>query len=123
MRRPVVFLLMFLAPLVALAKEPACVLPPPDGADVDWSPASLTGVLTKASAEQVELRTNSDQTFTLRILGSTQLFTVYGGGVEPTELKVGQHALVWLGGCAKPGSTDGIAVLQVCSIAAEPCPQ
>lgn len=123
MRLSILFLVMLLMPLLAAAKEPACFLPPPDGSDVEWSPASLTGVLTKASAGQVEIRTDRGQTYTLRILGSTQLFTVYGGGVEPIELKAGQHALVWLSECSKPGSTDRVAVLQLCSLAAEPCPK
>ena len=123
MRQSILFLMMLLTPLLASAKAPACVLPPPDGSDVDWSPASLTGVLTNASPEQVEIRTDRGKIYALRILGSTQLFTVYGGGVEPTELKVGQFALVWLTECSKPGATDQVAVLQVCSLAAKPCPK
>jgi hypothetical protein len=55
---------------------------------------------------------------------ATELFTVYGGGIEIVDLHPGQHTLIWLKGCAAPrGGTPVAAVLQVCSHAAEPSPR
>ena len=106
----------------ALAGESPCVLPPPDGGDVDWSPPSLTGVITKAGADKVTVRTLDGKHHLVRLSRSTQLSTVYGGGFEPGQLMAGQHTLVWLNDCSEPGTINRAAVLQVCSLAAEPCP-
>ena len=116
------FLLASFAAATALADEPACVLPSPDGGDVDWSPPSLTGVIAKAGTDEVTIRTPEGKSHLVRLSDSTQLFTVYGGGVESGQLMAGQHILVWLDDCSGPGAFNRAAALQVCSLAAEPCP-
>jgi len=122
MKRFFWLLVLCVASLAASAKQAACVLPPPDGANVDWSPPSVEGVLTQVGAARVMLRTKGGSDYSIDLSADTQLFTVYGGGFEPADLKVGQHAIIWLRHCAKPGKTNRAAVLQVCSLAPEPCP-
>ncbi|RYD83391.1 MAG: hypothetical protein EOP84_07940 [Verrucomicrobiaceae bacterium] len=118
-----VFALLLVLQLFASAQGASCVFPPADGADVNWAPPSLVGVVTYATPERVTIRTAKGNTYSVRVLGSTSLFTVYGGAFDATELKVGQHALAWLSGCKKPGEKNDAVVLQVCSLAAEPCPR
>lgn len=115
-------LALCLAPLAAQAHPPACVLPPPDGAVVDWTPANLAGVIQRIAKDRISIRAADGKLYPLRVSGSTWLSTAYGGGVDPADLKVGQHALVWLQGCAVPGSTDRAVIIQVCSLGTEPCP-
>ena len=117
------FALLLAAPFLASGAAPACVFPPADGADIAWSPPSLIGVITKAAPERVTIRTAKGKSYSVRVLDQTSLFTVYGGLFDATELKVGQHARVWLTGCKKPGTTNHAVVLQVCSLSAEPCPR
>lgn len=123
MKQHALYILLLATPLLAAARDPSCVFPPVDGARVEWSPPSLVGVVTKAAPEHVTIRTAKGNTYFVRVLDSTSLFTVYGGLFDATELKVGQHALVWLAGCKKPGPENHAVVLQVCSLAAEPCPR
>nr|CAS03031.1 putative integron gene cassette protein [uncultured bacterium] len=123
MKHCAVLALLLAFPLFASAQDPSCVFPPADGADVDWSSPSLVGVVTHATPERVTIRAAKGNTYSVRVLESTSLFTVYGGAFDATELKVGQHALVWLLGCQKPGQKNDAVVLQVCSLAAEPCPR
>ena len=106
-----------------LANQPTCVLPPPDGSDVEWTPAGLKGVITRTAKHQVDIRTPDGEIYSLRVSDSTWLSTAYGGGIDFNDLKPGQHALVWLKGCAKPGSSDRAVIIQVCSLAADPCPE
>jgi hypothetical protein len=115
------FLLASFFDPTALAGDSSCVLPPPDGGDVDWSPPSLTGVITKTGANEVTIRTPDGKLHLVHLSRSTQLSTVYGGGFDPGQLMAGQHTLVWLDDCAEPGTINRAAVLQVCSLAAEPC--
>ena len=121
MKHCAVFALLLASPLLASAQGSSCVFPPADGAEINWSPPSLVGVVTKATPERVTIREAKGNTYSVRLLDSTSLFTVYGGAFDATELKVGQHALVWLPGCKKPGQKNDAVVLQVCSLATEPC--
>ena len=123
MKHCAVFALLLAFPFFALAQGPSCVFPPADGADVNWSPPSLVGVVTQATPERVTIRAAKGITYSVRVLDSTSLFTVYGGAFDANQLKVGQHALVWLPDCKKPGQKNDAVVLQVCSLAAEPCPR
>jgi hypothetical protein len=120
MRRLSFGLALFVA-TSALADEPGCVLPLPDGGDVDWSAPSLTGVVAKAGAGVVTVLAPDGKSHLIHLSESTQFFTVYGGSFEADQLAAGQHALVWLDGCSKPGAVNRAAVLQVCSLTAEPC--
>ena len=102
-------LMLTTVPGIALATT-QCVLPVADGGDIAPSPPSVTG-------KSVKIR---DRTV---VNEGTGLWTVYGGGIEETDLKVGQHALIWLQDCRHAGKTPQVAaVVQVCSLAADACP-
>lgn len=107
---------------MAAAKE--CVLPVADGADVEPSAASLIGKIVRAEPGQIMLKVDGkSKPVRIVVASDTELFTVYGGGVDAEELAPGQHVLVWFDGCALPKHAEPrAAVLQVCSLAAEPCP-
>ncbi len=98
-----------------------CVFPVPDGGDVMPSPPSIAGVLTAAGPTRVIVRASSGSYYTVLVSSSTQLFTAYGGGFEAEELRAGQHAIIWLDNCAAPSKVNRAAILQVCSLASEPC--
>ena len=105
----------------AFADTTACVLPVADGGDVEPSPASVQGVIAKVSSDQIVLK--GDESKAIRFGKETELFTVYGGFVKAQELKVGQHVFVWFVGCKEvPSTPQTAAVIQLCSKAAEPCP-
>lgn len=113
--------LMAAAPLSVRATE--CVLPPPDGADVEWSPPSMAGRILFVTPDLVVVRTDAGISYSVAVDEATDLFTAYGGGVEFTELKPGQYADVWLKDCGPPGkSITRAAVIRVCSLVSEPCP-
>jgi hypothetical protein len=102
-----------------------CVLPVPDGGDIDPSPASLVGELVSAEPEEVFVRSEgAAEPVRIFVSARTELFTVYGGGIESQDLRPGQHVLIWLENCAAPERGSRVAaVLQVCSLAPEPCPK
>ncbi len=107
---------------MATAKE--CVLPIADGGDVEPSAASLIGKIVRAVPGQVMLKVDGkSKPVRIVVAPDTELFTVYGGGIDAAELAPGQHVLVWFDGCALPKHTEPkAAVLQICSLAVEPCP-
>ena len=102
-----------------------CVLPVPDGGDVEPSPPSLIGTILSVAPGKVLVRTaGAKHAQHVAVSPATELFTVYGGGIEIGDLHPGQHTLIWLKGCAAPGrGTPVAAVLQICSLASEPCPR
>jgi len=101
-----------------------CTLPVPDGGGPEPSPPSVTGTLLTVAPGRVLVRVTGVKTpQPVALTPSTELFTVYGGGIGARDLRVGQHALIWFKGCIKPKQgVPTAAVLQVCSLAAEPCP-
>ncbi|WP_158549366.1 hypothetical protein [Lysobacter silvisoli] len=105
------------------ASAHSCVLPLPDGGEDHPSPPSLKGKILSASPKQVVIQTTDDRVpRPVNIALDTELYTVYGGGFEPEALRAGQHAIIWFRGCTKPKEgTPVAAVLQLCSLAAEPC--
>jgi hypothetical protein len=104
----------------ASADTTACVLPVADGGDVEPSPPSVRGVISKVSRDQIVLKGKKSKP--IRFGKETELFTLYGGFVEAKELKVSQHVFVWFVGCKEVSGTPPIAaVIQLCSTAAEPC--
>lgn len=118
------FVFLVLSASAAHAAQGQCVLPVPDGADIEPSPASFSGRLVKVKPGQVVVRPVRGKDITIHISPRTGLFTVYGGGVEAHELKVGQYASIWLKDCAKPGKSRALAVyIELCSLATEPCPK
>ena len=111
--------------LSGVATASQCVLPVPDGGDVEPSPPSLTGTILSVAPSEVLVRiTGAKHTQHVSVNPATELFTIYGGGIEIGDLHPGQHALIWFKGCAAPErGTPVAAVLQICSLAAEPCPR
>jgi hypothetical protein len=115
-------ILLVLSIPLAHAAQRRCVLPVPDGADIEPSPASLSGRLTQVRPGRVVVRVARGKDIPVYINSHTSLFTAYGGEVETHELEVGQYASIWLKGCANPGGSTALAVyLELCSLAAEPC--
>jgi hypothetical protein len=102
-----------------------CVLPVPDGGDVEPSPPSLIGTILSVAPGKVLVRvTGANHTQSIAVNPATELFTVYGGGIEIGDLHPGQDTLIWFKGCVTPKQgTPVAAVLQVCSLAPEPCPK
>jgi hypothetical protein len=115
--RQVAALLFALSCSAAAAK---CVLPVADGGPTNPSPAMLKGIIASASTKEITLVGVKGLTITLS--DKTEMFTVYGGWVQPTELKSGLHAFVWLVDCKKPkGNKAQAAVVQVCATEPIPC--
>lgn len=114
-------LMLTTVPAVALAAT-QCVLPVADGGDIAPSPPSMTGTIVKIRDHQLTVQTRAGAVHRTIVNDGTGLWTVYGGGIEETDLKVGQHALIWLQDCRHVGKTPQVAaVVQVCSLAAEAC--
>lgn len=107
-----------------IATARACVLPIADGGGVEPSLASLIGKIVRTEPEQVMVKVaGKSKPVRIVVAPHTELFTVYGGGIDAEDLAPGQHVLVWFDGCALPKhAKPRAAVLQVCSLAAEPCP-
>lgn len=107
---------------MATAKE--CVLPVADGGGVEPSAASLIGKIVRTAPGQVMLKVDGKfKPVRIVIASDTELFTVYGGGIDAEDLVPGQHVLVWFEACAVPKRAEPkAAVVQLCSLAAEPCP-
>jgi hypothetical protein len=102
-----------------------CVLPVPDGGDVQPSPPSLIGTILSVAPDKVLVRvTGTKHPHPVAVSPATELFTVYGGGIEIGDLHPGQHTLIWFKACTVPKQGPPVAaVLQVCSLAPEPCPR
>lgn len=114
-------LMLTTVPGIALATPP-CVLPVADGGDIAPSPPSMTGKIVKIRDHQLTVQTKAGVVHRTIVNDGTGLWTVYGGGIEEIDLKVGQHALIWLQDCRHVGKTPQVAaVVQVCSLAAEAC--
>ncbi|MCX2892223.1 hypothetical protein ORG27_01345 [Stenotrophomonas lactitubi] len=115
-------LMLTTVPGIALATT-QCVLPVADGGDIAPSPPSVTGKIVKIRDHQLTVQTKAGVVHRTVVNEGTGLWTVYGGGIEETDLKVGQHALIWLQDCRHAGKTPQVAaVVQVCSLAADACP-
>ncbi|NUO74796.1 MAG: hypothetical protein HOQ32_02160 [Lysobacter sp.] len=113
-------LLAIVSPTMATGR---CVLPVADGGDTEPSPASVVGRIVSVDARQMRVVVSKSKSSQVLLAPDTELFTVYGGGVEVSELRPGQHALVWFKGCAAPKRGAPVAaVVQICSVSPEPCP-
>jgi len=125
MRQPLVGVLaltLFVASGTVAASR--CVLPVPDGGDITPSPASLIGKIVSVTPGQLLVRRKgAAKPLRIVVAPSTELFTVYGGDFDAQELRPGQHVLIWYKDCSVPMRRLPVAaVLQVCSLAPEPCP-
>lgn len=108
-------------PDIALATT-QCVLPVADGDEIPPSPPSVTGKIVKVHDHQLTVETRAGVDYRTIVDEGTGLWTVFGGSIDETDLKVGQHALIWLRDCRPAGKTPQVAaVVQVCSLAAEAC--
>ncbi len=111
--------------LVGTGAASHCVLPVADGGGANPSPPSLSGTILSTSPGRVTVRVAGTTRARQVAVGSaTSFFTVYGGSFEIHDLRPGQHTLIWFKNCVKPRrGLPTAAVLQVCSLAAEPCPR
>lgn len=108
---------------VSLPIAAACVLPVPDGGNIEPSPASLVGEITSVAPAELVVRAANGAVTRVSMSDETGIWTVYGGWMEEAELRPGQHALIWFQRCARPDRGKGVAaVVEVCSLAPEPCP-
>lgn len=115
------FLMLTSVPAVAIAAR-QCVLPVADGGDIAASPPSVTGTIVKIRDRQLTVQTRAGAVHRTIVNDGTGLWTVYGGGIDETDLKVGQHALIWLQDCGHVRKTPQVAaVVQICSLVAEAC--
>lgn len=80
-----------------------CVLPVADGTIEAPSAPNLEGVIASAAAKIIEVRPrdqgSTGQAWEIALVPETEIFTVYGGFVSPSQLLAGQHVKVWLIGC------------------------
>lgn len=97
-----------------------CILPVADGGELDPVPASIKGII--ASVTESELTVEGREPLKIRLNEKTEMFTVYGGAVDPEELKPGLHAFIWFLGCKAESKTSATAaVIQVCATKPVPC--
>ncbi|SMR76804.1 MULTISPECIES: hypothetical protein [Stenotrophomonas] len=114
-------LMLITIPGIALATT-QCVLPVADGGDIPPSPPSVTGKIVEIHDHQLTVEIRKGVVHRTIVNDGTGLWTVFGGGIEETDLKVGQHVLIWLQDCRHAEKTPQVAaVVQVCSLAAEAC--
>ena len=114
----------------------SCILPVADYNETDPSPANLQGQiirvrkgvidvmpLVRVGKDIVERNKGKGTPVPVRFNESTDMFTVFGGFVEPKELANGQRVFVWFVGCSakKAGASPLAAVIQLCSTAPEDC--
>ena len=104
------FLLVFVlfVPNVAMAKEAPYVLPEPDYNSTAPSPPCFDGEIASVSKNSITVRervaSGSGRQTQVAITSRSVIFTVYGGYVARSELKVGQKIRVWYKGqsCSSP---------------------
>lgn len=122
MQRLCLPLLLFAAAFPLPARALACVLPPMDGGEVDWSPPSIDGRLKKVQGKRLVVLAESGSSYSIIVEPATGISTVYGGGIDMGQLEAGQYVSIWLAGCKKPAKAfNRAAVLKICSLSAEPC--
>jgi hypothetical protein len=112
--RAIVLCIGLAASAPALAKD-RCILPTPDGGDAP-SPANVEGSIA-VSGTTLKIRRVGTATPPLVVnLGSdSRIFTVYGGSVSRSELKIGQVVRVWFENCREASGGIQVAVLQLAS--------
>lgn len=94
--------LLTCAMLVWNSAEAKCVLPVPDGGDVEPSAANIDGYVESISQERVVIvRTKTQRKVTVKIPAGQSIYTAFGGDGEVADLKPGQRTWVWLQGCKK----------------------
>jgi hypothetical protein len=103
------FLVFVLFPYnVVTAKEVPYVLPEPDYNPTVPSPPCLDGEIAFVSTNSITVReqvtSGSGRETQVAITSGSVIFTVYGGYVARSELKVGQKTRVWYKGqsCSSP---------------------
>ena len=91
MTKLVFFFCLIIVLSMSQAIAASCVLPVPDGGVIDSSAPSVQGVIFKVTGHELTLKEHKSNP--IKLAKQTELFTVYGGSVEPKELKKGQHFL------------------------------
>ena len=101
-------IILILAPNVAMAKEAPYVLPEPDYNPTAPSPPCFDGEIASVSKNSISVRERvppgSGRHTRIAITSKSVRFSVYGGYVAKSELKVGQKIRVWYKGqcCSSP---------------------
>jgi hypothetical protein len=115
------FLIAFALTVEPSAAAVKCVLPAPDYQKVDVSPFNFEGSIERVRGDQIRLRwrsgSSSAATVELVLRKKSQLFSVFGGDVERSDLATGQVVRIWLENCGreKQSGLQVIAVLQLSS--------
>jgi hypothetical protein len=95
-----------------------CVLPQADDREGQSEP-NFDGVIGSVRGNDILLRLKHphSKAVTVSLQKNSELFTVYGGYVGRSELKVGQQVRVWLEGCGRgpERSRRGVAVMELAS--------
>ena len=101
-------ILVLLAPNATIAEEASYVLPEPDYNPTAPSPPCFDGEIASVSKNSITVRervaSGSGRQTQVAITSRSVIFTVYGGYVARSELKVGQKIRVWYKGqsCSSP---------------------
>ena len=74
--------------------EATCILPIPDGGDIEPSRPNLEGIIVKISLPMVKIKAKSGLIKYLLLPKNQRINSVFGGDDFQTELKVGQQAYV-----------------------------
>ena len=107
-----------LAPGATIA---ACVLPAPD-TDSHPSPHSLVGMIDRVDSASMVILPARGHAVRVRLSGTTQIFTAYGGGIDRGELAQGQYAYIWFESCRAPRQGAPLAaVVRVCELSNARC--
>jgi hypothetical protein len=98
----------------------ACILPTADGGDgPEPTKPTLVGQITdlRGSCFRVDSSRKGQNASRVCLARDASLFGVYGGDVEPTELRNGQHVQVWLENCQLPAkaATGRVVVMILAS--------
>ena len=114
--------------LILIATQIACahgayVLPVADGGAREPSPPSIEGRIAQIDCGNVaidlqEMAGTPAKQVTIQLDQDTQLFTVYGGYVSPSELAPGQRVRVWFQRPPRSGRGGGstAAVVMLASL-------
>ena len=114
----------------------SCILPVADYNETEPSPANLQGQIIRVRKGVIDVmplvrvgnhivKSNKGKrnAVPVRFNARTDMFSVFGGFVEPQELAKGQRVFVWFVGCSpkRAGAPPLAAVIQLCSTAPEDC--
>jgi hypothetical protein len=117
-----VALLALVAAMSEATEDQKCVLPIADGGP-EPSLFNYQAVISRISGDTLALtvpaaKPAAVRTVSVRLTTTTQIFTVYGGFVDPTGLLRGQHVRIWLDNCGR-GNKVAVPVAAVVQLASK----